>query len=265
MANATYRVGLYDNTSKALLFSKEFTVTAGAGASTTAITNAQSDQDFLDRGYNGSTTTLRVIDRSDNLLLITYLLGIYNSIYSAINSALASFGVIGGVLNDSSPTSATEGNVAPVRLTALRAFHTNLRNASGTEIGTTSNPVNTKDAGLSKTVQRASISIATSGDNSIISAPGGGLAIKIISLYIENTSDTDLTVILKSASTALNGAGYYIAKPASTLSLAPSFREFNAPGGVGQGEMVLGTNEAFQINLSAAKQLSGFVIYRTDA
>lgn len=47
---------------------------------------------------------------------------------------------IGGVYQDTSP-SLTAGTTGAVRVTQNRAFHINLRNDSGTEIGTSSNPI----------------------------------------------------------------------------------------------------------------------------
>ena len=47
----------------------------------------------------------------------------------------------GGVFNDAFSGDVGAGQASTVRITAKRAFHVNLRNNSGTEIGTTSNPV----------------------------------------------------------------------------------------------------------------------------
>lgn len=54
---------------------------------------------------------------------------------------------IGGELDDVAPVAATEGNVSPVRITAQRAIHANLRDDSGTEIGTVANPIAITDDG----------------------------------------------------------------------------------------------------------------------
>ncbi len=58
----------------------------------------------------------------------------------SMNGAFSKAQAIGGQLDDTSTTAATENNVAPVRITAQRAIHANLRNASGTEIGTNASP-----------------------------------------------------------------------------------------------------------------------------
>ncbi len=57
------------------------------------------------------------------------------------NEAFAESIAVGGELDDAATAAATEGNVSPARITAQRAFHSNLRNVAGTEIGTTAAPV----------------------------------------------------------------------------------------------------------------------------
>lgn len=59
---------------------------------------------------------------------------------AAFTAGTTTFTPSGGVYNDA-VAAATSGNADTVRITSARAFHTNLRNASGTEIGTASNPV----------------------------------------------------------------------------------------------------------------------------
>ena len=76
------------------------------------------------------------------------------------NEALKEAMAIGGQLDDTATTAATENNVAPVRITAQRGMHTNLRNASGTEIATASNPVRTDPTGT--TTQPVSIAATVS-------------------------------------------------------------------------------------------------------
>lgn len=55
----------------------------------------------------------------------------------AINESFSKASAIAGQLDDVSPTSATENNIAPVRITPQRAIHSNLRDASGNEITNT--------------------------------------------------------------------------------------------------------------------------------
>lgn len=63
------------------------------------------------------------------------------------NEALKESASIGGQLDDAATTAATEDNVASVRITAQRAFHANLRNVGGTEVGTSGAPVRTDPTG----------------------------------------------------------------------------------------------------------------------
>lgn len=74
-------------------------------------------------------------------------LQILDDVPAAMNAAFSKGDTIMGQLDDTSTTTATEDNVAPVRITAQRAAHTNLRNVSGTEIGTSGAPIRTDPTG----------------------------------------------------------------------------------------------------------------------
>lgn len=63
------------------------------------------------------------------------------------NEAFTEADAVGGELDDTTPVAATEGNVSPVRITAQRAFHVNLRSNAGTELGTSGAPVRTDPTG----------------------------------------------------------------------------------------------------------------------
>lgn len=54
---------------------------------------------------------------------------------------------MGGEVDDTGTTAVTENNAGVARITAQRAVHMNLRNNSGTEIGTSGNPVRTDPTG----------------------------------------------------------------------------------------------------------------------
>ena len=71
----------------------------------------------------------------------TTSLGLIDDVIHVINAALGKVAAIGGQRNDSSPTVAAEGAVAPPRITSQRAFHFNLRNEAGQEIGTAGTPL----------------------------------------------------------------------------------------------------------------------------
>ena len=57
------------------------------------------------------------------------------------NSSLSKAVPLMGQFDDASTTTITEDNVGVSRITSQRALHTNLRNQSGTEIGTSTNPL----------------------------------------------------------------------------------------------------------------------------
>lgn len=65
----------------------------------------------------------------------------------ATNAALSKANAIAGQLDDAATTAATEDNVAPIRITAQRGAHVNLRNNAGTELGTAGAPVRTDPTG----------------------------------------------------------------------------------------------------------------------
>lgn len=83
---------------------------------------------------------------------------------------------IGGEYN-TSPSSPSSGQAAAVQITQNRALHANLRNSSGTEIGTSSNPVRTDPTGT--TTQPVS---GTVGVSSLPSIPAGSNAIGSVSV-----------------------------------------------------------------------------------
>ncbi len=64
----------------------------------------------------------------------TIALQLLDDVPAAMNAAFSKGAPSMGQLDDVGTTVATENNVAPVRITEQRAFHTNLRNSSGTEI-----------------------------------------------------------------------------------------------------------------------------------
>jgi len=85
------------------------------------------------------TTSLQLID------------DLPHSMNAAFNKGVA----IGGQLDDTGTTAATEDNIAPVRITAQRGLHVNLRNSSGETIGTVSRPLAAEPTGGRTTVHSA--------------------------------------------------------------------------------------------------------------
>lgn len=83
----------------------------------------------------------------------------------------------GGLFNDSA-TNLTSGQAGVVRATASRALHSNLRNNSGTEIGTASNPVRIDPSGTTaqpvKLQDGSGNPIAATGTSLNVNITGGG-------------------------------------------------------------------------------------------
>lgn len=76
---------------------------------------------------------------------------ILDDVPTAANGAFVKGNPTMGQLDDTSTVVATEDNLMPARITAQRAWHMNLRSASGVEFGTVSNPVFTSGS-ISSTV-----------------------------------------------------------------------------------------------------------------
>jgi hypothetical protein len=90
------------------------------------------------------------------------------------NEAFKESNAVGGELDDTATVAATEGNVSPARITAQRAFHTNLRNDAGTEIATASNPVRTDPTGsTTQPISAASLPLPTGAATSANQLPDG--------------------------------------------------------------------------------------------
>ena len=90
----------------------------------------------------GTPVNVQIGDGTDQALVTAAgELNVMTPASSTRNEAFAESFAVGGELDDTATVAATEGNVSPVRITPQRAFHTNLRNDAGTEIGTTAVPV----------------------------------------------------------------------------------------------------------------------------
>ena len=99
-------------------------------------------------------------------------------------------------------------------------------------------------------LRNAVLSIATSGDNEFIAAPANGyIVIDHINLVPAGAVD----LIVKSGSNARSGV--------YSLTTSQGFVLENSMHNE-QGVITCGSGEAFNINLSGAVQVSGFVRYR---
>jgi hypothetical protein len=102
----------------------------------------------------------------------------------------------------------------------------------------------------SENLKKADISISSSGDNTIISAPASGY---IVIDHINFIPTTAVNVQFKDGTTAYGGAYPLDAKQAFVLE--------NAMGSE-KGVITLTPKTAFVMNLSGATQTSGFCRYR---
>lgn len=110
--------------------------TTSPGTGTLAIGRYSSSAPIL---TNGQLEGLQ-LDSSGNLK-VTGSLSVGGTVDEAsFTAGTSTFNPSGGVFNDS-VAALTSGQQGTQRLTANRAIHTNLRNAAGTEIGTSSNPI----------------------------------------------------------------------------------------------------------------------------
>lgn len=106
--------------------------------------------------------------------------------------------------------------------------------------------------GIGLTKNYLTTTINTSGDNTVIAAPGSGNTISIPFFSLENESATEVTVILKSGST---NRYRVVLSPKST---AGSFRIVEMPL---HFPLNMATNEALMVNLSGALSVGVNVAY----
>lgn len=93
---------------------------------------------------------------------------------------------------------------AAVHDTAL-ALYTMLRNASGNEAGTTTDPLVIREVGTSKTLKRAVVSLTASGN---VVAAVAGKVLKVYEYEIQSLTDS-MTVLLEDGSAGADLAGAY--------------------------------------------------------
>ena len=151
---------------------------------------------------NDSTGTVTVTQGTGTNLHIVCDSGCSSSSGFADNGAFTfgttSINPIGGVFDDTSPNTATENSAAIARITQNKALHMNLRNASGTEIGTASNAVRTDPTGTTPqpatqsgtwTVQPGNTANTTPWLTSPIPATSGGTSV----CYLSSGASTNAT------------------------------------------------------------------------
>lgn len=77
----------------------------------------------------------------------TTALQLIDNLPHGMNAAFSNAAPVAGQLDDTATTVATEDNIAPARITAQRAFHINLRNVAGAEVGIAGAPVRVDPTG----------------------------------------------------------------------------------------------------------------------
>jgi hypothetical protein len=94
---------------------------------------------------------------------------------------------------------------------------------------------------------------ASSGDNTLVAAPGAGLQIVITALILQNESTTATTLIVKAGATAVLRVLCQNQGDGLALTFPP-----------GQG-LALGSNAALVLNLSGANSCGYSITYYVDA
>lgn len=162
---------------------------------------------------SGNPTTMTVTQGTGTNLHIVCDSGCSSSAGFADNGAFT-FGTtavnpIAGVFDDASPHTATEDSAAIARITQNKALHVNFRDASGTEIGTSSNPI---QVSLANT---AANSTAVKVDNSAVTQPVSG------SLTVTQGTGTNLHVVCDSGCSSSTAPADNSAFTAGTTSSSP--------------------------------------------
>jgi len=148
---------------------------------------------------------------------------------SAFTAGTSTTGPIAGVFNDSVAT-LTSGQQGTIRSTTNRGLHTNLRNASGTEIGTASTPIQ--------------VSLANTATNSTaVKVDGSG-----VTQPISGTVTANAGTNLNTSALALETGGNLATIATNTGKSATSANQTN---GTQQTKLTDGTNVANVLSQSA--------------
>lgn len=148
--------------------------------------------------------------------------GFYNASSGAVADKAAftegttTFSVVGGVFNETPVSDPTEDQAAAARITAKRAVHVNLRNTSGTEVGTSGAPVRMDPTGTTaQPVTDNGGSLTVDGTVSVGNAAGAA-AVNIQDGGNSITIDGSVTAVGSAATDApVSGNPVYAAGRAS--------------------------------------------------
>lgn len=159
------------------------------------------------------------------------------------------------ITNTAAATPAGNNNIGDVDIASIAAGDNNIGNVDVVSLPALPAGTNTiGNVGIAeKTLLFATGTAASSGDNTIIAAPGSNVQIKIVALQIQNESSTATTMILKFGSTAKwrclgQSQGDGVALP------IPAGRAWP-----------VGNNAALVLNLSGANSCGYSVCYYTEA
>ena len=116
--------------------------------------------------------------------------------------------------------------------------------------------IGTVDIAPIGTISRAAISAATSGNNTLVAAAGAGIKIKVLAMILVVSGDVDVRLESGAGGTALTGV----------ISLAADGNGFVLPMATpGYHWLETGANALLNLELSAAVQVSGCLVYTTGA
>lgn len=108
------------------------------------------------------------------------------------------------------------------------------------------------DLEAGKTILRAAISAASSGDNTLIAAAGAGIKNKILGIILVTSGDVDVRLESGAGGAALTGV----------ISLASDGNGFVLPATFpGYHWLETAANTLLNLELSAAVQVSGCIVY----
>jgi hypothetical protein len=147
---------------------------------------------------------------------------------SAYTFGTTSFGVSGGVFDDTPPADLTTGLSGAFRVTPKRGLHINLRNQAGTEIGTSTTPIRTDPTGT--TPQPVSGTVTANQ----------GTANTAANAWPAKVTDGTNTAAVKAASTAAAATD-----PSAVVALSP-----NSPIPTGANTIGAISNTGFNVNNS---------------
>lgn len=103
------------------------------------------------------------------------------------------------------------------------------------------------------TLQRANLSFALTGDNTVVAAPGVGFKLAIIAIYLSPVAGGTVSIAMKMGTTTVF--------PQTPQAVGSTSQPVLSADGYPLALFVGADNESFKVNLSAAVSTAGFVLY----